>query len=328
MPGAVLLGVGLAVLFAAGTTDADAQPGGKTWRIGVLLGRSVPAEDPALQTFRQRLRDLGYVEGQNVAIDWRQADGRLDRLPDQAVELVRLKADVIVADVTPAIRAAMQATSTVPIVMGMAADPIGSGLVSNLARPGGNVTGVSVMLADVSGKRLQLLKDALPRISRVAVLWNPSIPWHTAMLAEVEPAARSLGLHLLPVAVAGPGELEAAFSAMARWKVDAVFLGDSPIFSVQRARLLELAAKHRLPMIFGNQEWVAAGGLMSYGPSFSDMFGRAAVYVDKILKGARPGDLPVEQPTKVDLIINLKTAKALGLTIQPSVLARADQVIQ
>jgi putative tryptophan/tyrosine transport system substrate-binding protein len=326
MPRSVVLSLVLAVLFAPGATHA--QPAGKVHRIGVLLARPVPAEDSPLQAFRQRLRELGYVEGQNVAIDWRRADGRLDRLPDLAAELVRLKADVIVADVTPAINAAMQATSTVPIVMGMAADPVGSGLVSNLPRPGGNVTRVSVMLADVSGKRLQLLKDALPRISRVAVPWNPSISWHKAMLAELEPAARSLGLHLLPVAVEGPGELEGAFSAMARGKVDAAFLGDSPIFSAQRTRLLDLTAKHRLPMIFGNREWVAAGGLMSYGPSFSDMFGRAAFHVDKILKGARPGDLPVEQPTRVELVINLKTAKALGLTIQPSVLARADQVIQ
>jgi putative ABC transport system substrate-binding protein len=297
-------------------------------RIGVLLGRPVPAGDPNDQAFRQRLRELGYVEGQNVVIEWRRADGRLDRLPDLAAELVRLQADVIVADVTPAILAVMRATSTVPIVMGIAADPVGTGLVSTLARPGGNVTGVSLMLTDVIGKRLQLLKDAPPRVSRAAVLWNPDTPWHKVMLAEVETAARSLGLHLLPVAVEGPGELEAAFSAMARGRVDAAFLGDSPVFSAYRARVLDLAAKHRLPMIFGNHEWVAAGGLMSYGPSFAEMFGRAAVYVDRILKGARPGDLPVEQPTKVELLINLKTAQALGLAISPSVLRRADQVIQ
>jgi putative ABC transport system substrate-binding protein len=323
IPRAAVLGVVVAVLFAQGTTHA--QTAGKVARIGVLLS---VVGDPRYQAYQQRLRELGYVEGQNVAIDWRRADGRLDRLPELAAELVRLKADVIVADVTPAIRAAMQATSTVPIVMGMAADPVGSGLVSNLARPGGNVTGVSLMLADVSAKRLQLLKNALPGISRVAVLWNPGVPWHKAMLAEVESAARSLELQLLPVAVEGPGELEAAFSAMAREKVDAAFLGDSPIFASHRTRLLDLAAKHRLPMIFGSREWVAGGGLMSYGTSFSDMFGRAAVYVDRILKGARPGDLPVEQPTTVELVINRKTAKAFGLTISPSVLARADQVIE
>jgi putative ABC transport system substrate-binding protein len=320
---AVILSVVVAALFAPGATHA--QPAGKVWRVGVLLS---VGGDPRYQAFQQRLRELGYVEGQNVAFDWRRADGRLDRLPELAAELVRLKVDVIVADVTPAIRAAMQATSTVPIVMGMAADPVGSGLVSNLARPGRNVTGVSLMLADVSAKRLQLLKNALPRISRVAVLWNPGVPWHKAMLAEVEPAARSLGLQLLPVAVERPGELEAAFSAMAREKGDAAFLGDSPMFASHRTRLIDLAAKHRLPMIFGSREWVTAGGLMSYGPSFSDMFGQAAVYVDKILKGARAADLPVEQPTKVELVINLKTARALGLTIQPPVLARADQIIQ
>jgi putative ABC transport system substrate-binding protein len=325
MPRAVVLGLALAVLFAPGTSDA--QPAGKTWRVGVLVGSPVPVENAVHRAFRQRLRELGYVEGQNVLIDWRRADGRLERLPELAAELVRLKADVIVADVTPAIRAAMQATSTVPIVMGFVADPVGTGLVASLARPGGNVTGVSVMLTDVSAKRLQLLKDALPRISRVAVLWNPSIPWHGPMLKEVH-AARTLGLHVLPLAVDAPGDLDGTFAVMAREQVDALFVGDSPIFTAGRARLLELAAKHRLPTSFGNPDWVAAGGLMAYGPSFPEMFGRAAVYVDKILKGARPGDLPVEQPTKVDLIINLKTAKALGLTLSPSLLARADQVIE
>jgi putative ABC transport system substrate-binding protein len=326
MPRAVLfLGVAVAVLLAPGL--GHGQPAGSTWRIGVLVGRPAPVEDPVHQAFRQRLRELGYVEGQNVALDWRQAEGRLDRLPDLAAELVRLKPDVIVADVTPAVRAAMEASSTVPIIMGFVADPVGSGLVPSLARPGGNVTGVSVMLPDVSAKRLQLLKDALPRISRVAVLWNPSIPWHTPMLKDVQ-AARTLGLHVVPLAVDAPGDLDAAFAAMAREPVDAVFVGDSPIFTAARARLLELAAKHRLPTSFGNRESVAAGGLMAYGPSYAEMFGRAAVYVDKILKGARPGDLPVEQPTRFELRINRKTAKAVGLAIQPSVLARADQVVE
>jgi putative ABC transport system substrate-binding protein len=326
MPRAVLvLGVAVAVLLAPGLSHG--QPAGKAWRIGVLVGRPVPEEDPVHQAFRRRLRELGYVEGQNVAIDWRQAGGRLDRLPGLAAELVRLKADVIVADVTSAIRAAMQATSTVPIVMGIAADPVGSGLVPSLARPGGNVTGVSVMLTDVSAKRLQLLKDALPRTSRVAVLWHPGTPWHTPMLKEVQ-AARTVGVHILPLAVDGPGDLDGAFAVMAREHVDALFVADSPIFTAGRARLLELAAKHRLPTSFGNPEWVAAGGLMAYGPSYPEMFGRAAVYVDKILKGGRPGDLPVEQPTRLELLINLKTAKALGLTISPSVLARADQVVE
>jgi putative ABC transport system substrate-binding protein len=326
MPLAVVLSLALGVLVAPVATGAQAA--GKMWRIGVLIARADPGEDRMYEAFRQRLRELGYVEGQNIATDVRRADGRLDRLPDLAAELVRLEPDVIVADATPAIRAAMQATSKVPVVMALAADPVGTGLVSNLARPGGNVTGVSLMLADLSSKRVQLLKDALPKITRVAVLWNPDIAWHKVMLTEVETAARSLGLHLLVVPVEGPGELEGAFSTMARGRVDAVFLGDSPLFSAHRARVLGLAAKHRLPMIFGNQDWVPAGGLMSYGPSFGEMFGRAAVYVDKILKGARPGDLPVEQPTKVELLINLRTAKALGLTLHPSVLARADQVIQ
>jgi putative ABC transport system substrate-binding protein len=325
MPRAVLLGVALAVLFASGPTEA--QPAGKPWRVGVLVGRPVPVENPVHGAFRQRLRELGYVEGQNVAIDWRLAGDRLDRLPDLAAELVRLEVDVIVADVTPAVRAAMQATSTVPIVMGYVADPVGTGLVASLARPGRNVTGVSVMLPDVSAKRLQLLKDALPRISRVAVLWNRSIPWHTPMLKEVQ-AVRTLGGHVLPVAVDAPGDLDETFAVMVRDQVDAVLVGDSPIFTAGRARLIELAARHRLPTIFANPESVAAGGLMAYGPSFPEMFARAAVHVDRILRGARPGDLPVEQPTKVDLIVNLRTAKALGVTISPSVLARADQVVE
>jgi putative ABC transport system substrate-binding protein len=305
----------------------EAQPVGNVWRIGVVLSRYAPAQDPP-QAFRQHLRDLGYVEGQNVTIEWRHAERGYERLPELAAELVRLKADVIVADVALATRAAMRATPTIPIVMALAADPVGDGLVSSLARPGGNVTGISLMLPEISTKRLQLLKDALPKVSRVAVLWHPTTPWHKAMLQEIETVAPSLGLQLVPIAVPDPGGFEGAFSAMARERVGGAFVGDNPVFSSYRTQLLDLAAKSRLPMIFSSRDWAAAGGLMSYGASYSDMFRRAAVYVDKILKGAKPAELPIEQPTKFELVVNLKTAKALGLTIPQAVLLRADQVIQ
>ena len=323
---AVLAVLATLALLAA-PLAAEAQTARRVWRIGVISTLYSSTDDPP-QAFRQRLRDLGYVEGQNLTIEWRTAERGYDRLPDFAAEFVRLNVDLIVADVTLATRAAMRATPTIPIVMALAADAVGNGLVSSLARPGANVTGISLMLPEVSTKRLQLLKDALPKASRVAVLWNPTTPWHTTMLKEVDAAAPTLAFQLVPIAVQGRGELDGAFAAMTRAHVNALFVGDDPVFFTYRARLIDLTAKSRLPTIFGNADAVVAGGLISYGPNFRDMFRRAATYVDRILRGAKPGDLPVEQPTNFVLVINLKTAKALGVTIPPSVLARADEVIE
>jgi putative tryptophan/tyrosine transport system substrate-binding protein len=244
-----------------------------------------------------------------------------------AAELARLKPNIIVADVTVAIRAAMQATSTIPIVMASSADALGSGLVTNLGRPGGNVTGITIMLADMSAKRLQLLKEAAPNVSRLAVLWNPALPWHPAMLKEVEAAAPSLGLQLITIAVRGRGALGNPVGEINSAHVDALFVSET-LTPTARQQLVDFAAKNRLPTMFMNRDYVAAGGLMSYAPNFSDAFRHAAQYVAKILEGAKPGDLPVERPTKFELVVNMRTAKALGLTIPQSLLLRADEVIQ
>ena len=323
--------IGLAVVLTLGLTlgslAADAQPQpDKLWRIGVLMSLYQPDADPP-SALRQGLRTAGYVEGQNLVIEWRYAQGRDDRLPALAAELVRLKVDLIVADITIGVRAAMQATSAIPIVMAVSADAVGGGLVSSLARPGGNVTGLSILLAETSVKRLQLLKEAAPKVSRVAVLWDPGTPFHRAMLKEIDTASPSLRLQSLAIAVKSRDDLGNALSEIARAHADAVFVsqGMSP---TARRQLLDFVAKHRLPTMFLLRDYVSAGGLMSYSPDFSEMFRRAGTYVDKILKGASPADLPVEQPTKFELTINLKTAKALGLTIPPSVLGRADQVIE
>ncbi|TMK79047.1 MAG: ABC transporter substrate-binding protein [Actinobacteria bacterium] len=313
-------------LLAAPLAAEGQQQVGKLSRIGVLMNLYSPDAHPP-QALRQRLRDLGYVEGQNLVIDWRYQLGGTDRLAALAAELVRLKPDVIVADVTVAIRAAMQATSTIPIVMASSADAVGGGLVTSLGRPGGNVTGVTTMLAEMSAKRLQLLKEVAPNVSRVAVLWNPAIPWHRALLKEVEAAAPALRLQPVVIAVRNRDDLGDAFSEMTKGRVDAVFVSHT-MTPRARGQMIDLAAKRRMPTMFMDRDYVAAGGLMSYGSDFSEEFRHAAEYVDKILKGAKPADLPVEQPTKFELIINLKTAKALGLTIPQSLLSRADEVIQ
>jgi putative ABC transport system substrate-binding protein len=323
--------IGLAVVLACSLALAplatEAQPqAGKPSRIGVLLNIYSPDAGPP-QALRQRLRDLGYAEGQNLVIDWRYQLGRSNRLPALAAELVRLKPDVIVADVTVAIRAAMQATATIPIVMASSADAVGSGLVANLGRPGGNVTGVTIMLADVSAKRLQLLKEMAPNASRVAVLWDPAIPWHRALLKEIEAAAPSLRLQPVVMAVRSRDDFGDTLSEITKGRVHSVFVSSTMTATAQR-QLVDFAIKNRLPTMFANRDYVAAGGLMSYAPNFSEGFRHAAEYVDKILKGARPGDLPVEQPTTFELVINLKTAKAIGLTIPQSLLGRADQVIE
>jgi putative ABC transport system substrate-binding protein len=313
------------LLIGSHATEAQPQTS-KMWRIGALMSLYPPDADPP-QAFRQRLRTLGYVEGQNLVIEWRYARGQDERLAGLAAQLVRLNVDLIVADTTLAVRAAMHATSTIPIVIATSADAVGGGLVSNLGRPGGNVTGHSLMLAETSVKRLQLLKEAVPKVSRVAVLWDPAAPFHRAMLKEIDAAAPSLRLQALALAVKSRDDLGDALSEVTRERADALFV--SQVMSPPaRRQLLGFAAKSRLPTMFADRDYVPDGGLMSYSASRPELFRQTAVYVDKILRGAKPGDLPVEQPTKFELVINMKTAKALGLTVPPSVLARADEVIQ
>jgi putative ABC transport system substrate-binding protein len=320
-----VLGV-LALALLAVPLAAMAQPQAKVPRIGFLRGTT--PQTSFFEAFRQGLRELGYIEGQNLTIEQRYANGAFDRLPALAAELVRLGVDLIVVGGTADAQAAKAATAAVPIVFTLAGDPVGSGLVASLARPGGNVTGLSNQFADLGGKQFQLLKEAVPHVSRVAVLYNPENPAVAPTLRGAQAAARSLAVEVQIVETRRPNELGRAFSAIARGRAGALVTLADPVFSTARAQLVELAAKSRLPAMFFERVFVDAGGLMSYGPSFSDLFRRAATYVDKILKGAKPADLPVEQPTKFELVINLKTAKALGLTIPPSVLARADEVIE
>ena len=308
---------------------AEAQPAGTVYRIGYLSAGSGTSNPRILEAFRQGLRELGWVEGQNIAIEYRWAESRFDRLPDLAADLIRLKVDVIVAAPTPAALAAKNATGTVSIVGISLTHPVELGLVASLARPGGNVTGVSYSVgADIFGKDLELLKEVVPRVRRVAVLSNPDSPARPLTIRNVEDAARALGLQLRLLEARGPEGFEGAFATMAKERVGALLVVQDPAFIPQRARLVDLATRNRLPSIFTQREDAEAGGLMSYGPSLSDLYRRAGTYVDKILKGAKPADLPVQQPEKFELIINLKTAKALGLTIPPSLLQRADQVIE
>jgi ABC-type uncharacterized transport system substrate-binding protein len=328
-----LAGTG-AVLLAA-PLDAEGQQAAKVARIGYLstnLAAGLAANPHMLEPFLQGLRDLGYVEGRNVVIEYRDAKGKYERLPALAAELVALKVDVIVVGGgTPGALAAKQATKTIPIVFSAAADPVGSGLVTSLARPGGNVTGLSSLAPDLVGKCLELLKQAVPGVSRVAALWEPGVlPERTEkdMLKAADVAARALGVRLQVVEVRGPADFDRAFSDMTRARAGALAVFGGSVIFIERRRFVDLAAKHRLPAVYFSREFVDAGGLMAYGPDLADLLRRAATYVDKILKGAKPGDLPVEQPTKFELVINLKTAKALGLTIPPSLLGRADEVIQ
>ena len=314
----VLLGLALAGV-------AEAQPAAKVWRIGAVMSLYATQSEQA-QALRKQLQGLGYVEGRNLVIEWRYAQGRDERLPDLATELVRARVDLIVADSTVAGLAAHRATTTIPIVVA-SADPVGGGLVANLSRPGGNVTGLSVMHADTSVKRLELLKEAVPTISRVAVLWNPATPFHRGMLKEIDAAAPTLKLRALPIAVKGRDDLGDAFAEIRKARADAVYVGVS-MAPATREELVAFAGKHRLPTVFQSRNLVAAGGLMSYAPNSVDTFRQVAGYVDKILKGAKPGDLPVAQSTKFELVINLRTAKELGLTIPPAVLARADELIK
>jgi len=324
-----LAGTG-AVLLAA-PLAAEAQQAGKVARIGLLSLNLVPNRHLG-EAFRQGLRDLGYVEGRNVVIEYRDAEGKPERLPALAAELVALKVDVIVTGGgTPPALAAKQATKTIPIVFSSVPDPVTDKLVTSLARPGGNVTGSSNLNPELVGKCLEQLKQVVPGVSRVAVLWQPGAMDERTeqdILKAADVAARALGVRLQVVEARGSADVDRALSDITRARAAALTVLPSAMLFTERRRLVALAAKNRLPAVYAQREFVDAGGLMSYGPNLADLFRRAAVYVDKILKGAKPADLPVEQPTKFELVINLKTAKALGLTIPPSVLGRADEVIQ
>jgi putative ABC transport system substrate-binding protein len=304
-----------------------AQQTGKVYRVGFLWDN--PAVWPhALEAFHRGLRDLGWTEGQNIAVEYRWAEGRFDRLPALAEELVGLKVDVIVAPTSIYAGAAKRATSTIPIVFASHADPIGSGHVANLARPGGNITGLTVMLSETTAKSLELLREVVPGLSRVAVIWDPATPSHRPGLNAVEAMGGALGFRLQAIAVPSVIEFDSAFSAMVQDRAEGVVVLSTPLFMGGATRLAELAIKHRLPTMFGPREHVEAGGLMSYGPDRADLYRRAASYVDKILRGAKPADLPVQQPTKFEFVINLKTAKTLGIDVPPTLLARTTEVIE
>ena len=308
---------------------AEAQSSSKTFRIGYLEFGSAAPGTPHLEAFRAGLRQLGWVEGQNIAIEVRDAEGKQDRLPEFAAGLVRLKVDLIFASATPAALAAKQATTTIPIVIGFVADPVGSGLVRHLAHPGGNITGWTHLAGlELNAKRLDILKQAIPGAARIAALWNPANPIHAPSLKVIEAAARRLKVQLHPMGVQNPDQLEGIFSRMTQEHVQALTVPPDGMFLAHQARIIDLAASHRIPAMYGVRELVEAGGLMGYGVNLPEMYRRGAFFVDRILKGAKPGDLPVEQPTNFELVINLKTAKALGLTIPHSLLLRADQVIE
>jgi len=316
------------VLFSA-PHAVEAQQSGKVYRIGILTNKaSDPAEARLWQAFRSGLRERGWIEGENILIEFRGAEGNTARLPELAADLVRLKVDLIVARSSMFVQPAKKSTSSIPIVFVVHADPVRTGHVTSLARPGGNITGLANLMTDLSPKELELLSSAVPVAKRIAVLWNPDTPSHSPALKAVEEAGRTLRVQLQAVGARTAAELEGAFTAMARARAQAVLVLGSPIFFTERRRMAELAMRHRLPTMLDSRDYVEAGGLMSYSPSYDDLFRRGAIYVDKILKGAKPADLPVEQGTKFELVINLKTAKALGLTIPQLVLARADQIIK
>jgi putative ABC transport system substrate-binding protein len=325
---ALLVLLPVAVLLAP--LAGEAQHAATILRIGFLSPSSLSDSRTArfLQAFRQGLRELGYAEGQNIAIESRFAEGKWNQLPGLAAELVRVKVDVIVTYTTPATQAAKQATGTIPIVVATVIDPVAAGLVASLAHPGGNVTGLSQMVPELVGKQLEVLKEVAPKISRVALLSNPANSAHALAIRDMKVAARSLGVQLQLLEARGPSEIGSAFAAMTTERAGAVIVLVDSMLIDHRTRIADLAARRRLPTVSATIETAEAGGLIAYGPSVRDMFRRAAAYVDKILKGAKPADLPIEQPTKFELVINLRTARALGLTIPQSVLLRADQVIQ
>jgi len=321
--------IGLAVVLTISLIlapfAAEAQQAGKVARLGVLLF-GTPATDPNLAAFVAGLRDLGYVEGRNLALEYRSAEGRPERVRELAVQVVSLKPDVIVVlggDMVPFVK---DATSTIPVVMLTSQDPVEAGVVTSFARPGANLTGVAFVSSETAGKRLQFLKEAVPSLTRVAVLWNPD--HRDPEYRDIEAAARRLGVHIQSLEARRPEDFDGAFQSATRARADALMVVSSRFMNLSRSRILEFVSKQRIPLVTGWGPWVRAGGLLSYGPDLDALMKRAASHVDKILKGAKPADLPIEQPTKFELVINLKTAKALGLTIPQSVLGRADQVIE
>jgi len=317
----------LATVFLATASFAEAQQAKKIPRMGFLWDSPAVFPD-AIEAFRQGLRDLGYVEGRTIAIEYRWAEGKPERMREFAEELVRLKVDLIVAPSSIYVEAAKRATPTIPILFVSHADPIASGHVASLARPGGNITGFSLMMTETNAKGMELLKEAVPGLSRVAVIWDPATPSHGPGLKAVEVAGRDLGLRVQTVAVRSATEFDSAFSAISRERAGAVLVLSTPVFIAGATRLAELALTHKLPSMFGPRHHVEAGGLMSYSPDRADQWRRGATYVDKILKGAKPDDLPVQQPMRFEFVINLKTAKQIGLTIPPNLLVRADKVIR
>ena len=315
----------LTILFLTSASLAQAQQPARIPRIGILSPSSA-SNSAGAEAFRQRLRELGFVEGKNITIDYRYAEGKLERLPDLAAELVRLKVDVIVTAAS-GILAAKKASATMPIVFAAAGDPVGSGLVSSLARPGGNITGLSLMAPDLDGKRLELLKEAFPKVARVAFLWGGG-PRGNLTLTEMEAAAKALGLKLQSLPVRSLDDFDSAFARAKREGAQALITTVSPLFNDQQRQVLDFAAKNRLPAMYPASEFVEAGGLMSYGPNYTDLWRRAADFVDKILKGTKPAEIAVEQPMKFEFVISLIAAKQIGVTIPPNVLVRADRVIR
>jgi putative ABC transport system substrate-binding protein len=318
----------LAPVLLAAVHLADAQQAAKMARIGLLVAGSPSSFANNIEAFRQGLRELGYVEKKNIIIEYRYAEGKLDFLPDLAAELVRLKVDIIVTHSTLDAYAARQATSTIPIVMTASGDAVGTGLVASLARPGGNITGLTSLSRELSGKRLELLKEAVRGLSRVAVLWNAANPDKARDVEETQVQARTLGLELQSLEIRGPNDFDGAFQTATRKRAGALLTLADSLTITHQSRIVDLAAKSRLPAMHEQREFVEAGGLMAYGPSLLGLFRHVATYVDKILKGAKPADLPVEQPTQFELVINLKTAKNIGLSIPPELLARANRVVK
>jgi len=323
-------GLSLSVLLLAPCFPAEAQQPQKVPRIGYVSGSGDPkTRTQGIEAFRQGLRNLGYIEGKNIVVEYRYAEGKVDMFPDLVAELVQLKVDVLVSPVTPAIRAAKQATKTIPIVMMIPSDPVATGLVDSLAHPGGNITGVTRLTRNLSGKRLELLKDMVPGVIRVGVLWDANGEGPKISIKEYETTAPALKIQLQSIGVRGPNpDLEDAFQAAAKARAHAIITIHNSLIGRYPKRIADLAIKNRLPSMYEGSQYAEAGGLMSYSANDADQFKRAAVYVDKILKGAKPGDLPIEQPTKFEFIINLKAAKQIGLTIPPNMLARADKIIR